>query len=152
MNATTTPDRPFPVSDRIGEHPPKVRDTAIGWLRGKIAAGEAGLDPFDAGIFILVAHRDEIVWAYRMLEQAGQVLTITDLSDLGRRYAAVIDDRAELGLHTADAPVMDTGGCSFEDAANVAVDHVLEVLPQTLELLPRPGLALVEPDDARSVS
>jgi hypothetical protein len=98
--------RPFPVAgrSRAGEpyrhmHP---RLAAIDLLREKIAAGTAGLDPYDDTILIVDALEHERVWVHRCIELTGLSMGCTLNTDgLQRaRYRAVVepDVRLELGL------------------------------------------------------
>lgn len=143
MRKTQDARRPNPiaVADRIGEHPPHQRDTAISYLRDKLAAREAGLDPFDAALFIVQAGAHEIVWAYRMLEQVGAVISIREDGD-GRRYKAVLQTAARTELRLDDGDCTDESFMTDEPLASRGVDSTIEAL---FDAAPdAPDLRLVE--------
>lgn len=94
------------VDERLRERHP--RDVATDWIRTKIQAGDAGLDPYDPSIFILVAGRNEKLWAYCTLELVGEVVTRVDQIGGRQRLRAVLeaDARLALGLDETPAPLM----------------------------------------------
>ena len=111
MNPLRRP-RPFPVADRDRDGQPyehaHPRLAAIRWLREKIADQQAGLDPFDPTIFVLLARPHEPVWAYRALELTGTVISRQHDGVGGQRLRAILeaDVRAELGLDGPEPPKM----------------------------------------------
>lgn len=118
--------------------PMHPRVAAVELLRDKLAADQAGLDPYDETIFVLQARDTEIVWARRALELCGVVLDQT----IEGRFRAILkpDVRAELGLDTVDRALM-----LDEPLASRAVDHVMDATLAALEP-PRPTsiTALIE--------
>jgi hypothetical protein len=92
------------------EHNEHPRDAAVRHLRETIAAGRAGLDPYDETIFLLDATPNEIVWAGAVVNLTGLLLDVTGAPEKGgRRYRMILeaDVRDELGLDAPDAPVVD---------------------------------------------
>lgn len=113
------------------------RDAAVRLLAEKIAAGKAGLDPYDKSIFILKAGPNERVWCYRVLELTGTVLSRAPRFGGGERFRALLeaDVRNKLGLDRIYPPLM-----LDEPLASRAVDA-----PAFVALGPaRPTLVVVD--------
>jgi hypothetical protein len=92
------------------EHNEHPRDAAVRHLRETIAAGRAGLDPYDETIFLLDATPNEVVWAGAVVNLTGLLLDVTGAPEKGgRRYRMILeaDVRDELGLDAPGAPVVD---------------------------------------------
>lgn len=149
MNLPNARRKPFPVADRMrdgtpveSQHP-KLR--AIRYLREKIYDRQAGLDPYDRGVFVLIAHENELVWANRAIDLCGWVLpTSTDTIDGGKRFrCALYDDvLADLGLTGAFPAVIEDeplASRAVRDTDPDAVLRVLHPLQPRLDLVPDLG-------------
>lgn len=142
------PARPFPVADRTrdGElyrtmHP---RLAAIDLLREKAVDGRAGVDTYDASVFILDALPHEIVWARRCLLLCGELIGERELGRGRVRYRAILeaDVRATLDLDEeprryviTDEPLASRG----VEAPPEAILHVLHPPKPQLRLIDEPG-------------
>lgn len=146
---------PFPVADRARDgdlyesmHP---RLAAIRLLREKIAAGQAGLDPYQPSDFIVVAAANELRWARISVNYCGLVLTEFEQPGGGARFRVVLesDVRADLGLDSADPPYMAdeplasrrVDGADCADALATAAVYALNA-PQHTQLITGEPLSL----------
>lgn len=84
------------------------RAAAVELVREHIAAGRAGLDPYEPSDLLFDAHADELVWSAIALNYVGVILNRRDREG-GVRFRVVVeaDVRDLLGLDLADAPTMD---------------------------------------------
>jgi len=129
--------RKRPRAVRPAPAPITPRDAAVQLLGEHLDDGRAGLDPYDATIFILDAHADEKVWAHRCLELTGLVVGISLNCD-GRqttRYRAILeaDVRYKLALDCG-APTMDDEPLASR-AAGAAMDATFAALPAAPRVL-----------------
>lgn len=118
-----------PVRPPEPMHP---RVAAVELLRDKIAADQAGLDPYDETIFVLQARDTERVWARRALELCGLVVDQT----MDGRFRAVLeaDVRAELGLDTTGRSLMLDEPLASRGAAYAVMDATIAALEQPTSL------------------
>jgi len=138
MHLIRRPERAMTVATRwrdgseILEYHPRSR--AIQWLREKVTDGQAGVDPFDASVFILIADNFERVWGYRACELTGYVLSKCDEADGGQRLRVVLeaDVRLELDLDTDAPPLMADEALASRgvDSPTAVMDAVFGVLPE----------------------
>jgi hypothetical protein len=134
--------RPFPTADRSRdgdlyehEHP---RLAAIRHLREAIAAGRAGLDPYDETIFLFDALPNEVVWAGAVVNLTGLLLDVTGAPEGGRRYRMILeaDVRQELDLDRCCPPTLDdeplaSRRLTLADEADVVAGEALLANPNT---------------------
>lgn len=84
--------------------PEAPRQAAIRFLAVKLAAGQAGLDPYDASVVLVDVAENEQVWARAAVECVGLFLHQGGSQRI--RMLLEADVRQELGLDAPDAPVM----------------------------------------------
>lgn len=88
--------------------PETPREIAVEWIREKVKAGKAGLDPYDPSVFVLAAGANERTWAYRSLELTGIVVSRT-VQDGGERFRAHLEADVRMELR------LDLDGCWMTD-------------------------------------
>lgn len=122
-------------------HAPTPKAEAIRWLHAELAAGRAGLDPYDATILILEPQPHEQVWARAVILMCG-----LEMSEHKGCYRLVVepDVRLILSLDQPDAPVMEgvpLASRGAESGPTAVMDAVFGSLPPAPE--PRPVLTLL---------
>lgn len=130
MHPLTRSTRPAPVE--CGGLTPRL--AAIAMLREKIAEKRAGLDPYDARLFIVELGPNEVKWGTIAVCLAGWPVNRTERPDGSVRLYAVIeaDVRAEFGLDGADPPLMPDeplASRGVDAAPGIALDRMLQALP-----------------------
>jgi hypothetical protein len=108
------------------------RKAAVALLHDKIRAGEAGLDPYDASVFIVELGRNETRWGTIVVSLTGKPTQRVERPDGSVRLYALLDQdvRGLLGLNEEDPPLMcdeplaSRGIRSVPDLAEAARDLV----------------------------
>jgi hypothetical protein len=123
----------------LAAHP---RVAAIEFLKEKIAAGEAGADPYCAPDFIVDAGANETVWVNRCASLCGVILLRLPVVGGGERFRVVLeaDVRHELGLDWHPALMLDEPLASRRaDAPTVLMDATLAALGEVRVDEPQPA-------------